>query len=147
QRLINSDRFQTLRDRVVITLLKTVNPAEKRMRLGSGKCFNRAFVEFDGALVVVCLLGFVSFVEELIRFEVFRVVVGAHKTSPKSHPQITQILCNLRNLWINCILFLTFGLCPDALSVPRLSARLAACRSLFSQHPNRSAHAPEGVSP
>src|ERR1043166_8656226 len=45
QGLVHSNRFQTLRNRIVITFLKTVNPDEEGVCLGGRKRFNRALVE------------------------------------------------------------------------------------------------------
>ena len=47
ERLVDANRFQTLFDRLVVAILKTINPAKKRVRFGGRIGFDRALVKLD----------------------------------------------------------------------------------------------------
>src|ERR1700752_2549907 len=108
ERFVDTNRLQTFVDCFVVTVLKTVNPAEKRVRFGGRVSLDRSLVELDSLFVIVGELRLVSLIEKLICFEAFRfrnVVVGLHNL-------ITVCTCLLRyvetldaslNLWRDCL--------------------------------------------
>src|ERR1044072_159543 len=66
QRLIDADRLQTFFDRLIVAILKAINPTEKGMGLGGRISFDRSLVQLNGLFKVFGKLRLVGFLEELL---------------------------------------------------------------------------------
>src|SRR5688572_27184773 len=68
QCLIDANCFKTLFNCFVVAILETINPAEKRMRLGGWVGFDRALVKLYRFFIVLRQLGLIGLLEKLLGF-------------------------------------------------------------------------------
>ena len=101
QRLIDANCFQTFLNRFVVAVLKTINPTEKRVRLGGWVGFDRALVKLYCLFVVFRQLRLLGLLEELLGFIL------------RSRRSVVLVNVVFHQLF-NCSPSSVFDPCPDA---------------------------------